>query len=288
MKKISKKTLIFLVVSVLIAALLIVGIVLTNGMGKEKESINEVMKDAVLHEGDKIAIGSLEVNPGLISSWVVVASILIFAVIFRIFIFPRFKNIPGRFQAAIETVVEYFGNLAESSNHKHSGFIGAYIFSAGVYIFVGTIFELFGIPVLTIKGTTVSLPAPLSDINAAISIGCLSYFVILFGGLILNGVRGMLTALKDFSLPISMSFRIFGALLSGTLVTELVYYYLALSFVLPVFVGVMFTLLHAIIQAYVLTMLTSVFFGESTEKKEKIKERTLVKNADDNSSPAVQ
>ena len=152
MKKISKKTLIFLVVSVLIAALLIVGIVLTNGMGKEKESINEVMKDAVLHEGDKIAIGSLEVNPGLISSWVVVASILIFAVIFRIFIFPRFKNIPGRFQAAIETVVEYFGNLAESSNHKHSGFIGAYIFSAGVYIFVGTIFELFGIPVLTIRG----------------------------------------------------------------------------------------------------------------------------------------
>ena len=279
MKKPSKKTLIFLLISALIAALLIVGIVLTDGMGKEKESINEVMKDAVLHEGDKIAIGGLEVNPGLISSWVVVASMLIFAVIFRIFIFPRFKNIPGRFQAAIETAVEYFGNLAENANHKHSGFIGAYIFSAGAYIFVGTIFELFGIPALTVNGATVNLPAPLSDINAAISIGCLSYLVILFGGLILNGLRGMLTALKDFSLPISMSFRIFGALLSGTLVTELIYYYLALSFVLPVFVGVMFTLLHAIIQAYVLTMLTSVFFGESTEKKEKIKENTLAKKA---------
>ena len=72
--------------------------------------------------------------------------------------------------------------------------------------------------------------------------------------------------LKDFSLPISMSFRLFGALLSGALVTELVYYYLALSFVLPVIVGVLFTLLHALIQAYVLTMLTSLFYGEVTEK----------------------
>ena len=93
--------------------------------------------------------------------------------------------------------------------------------------------------------------------------------VFLFGGLIAAGPGGMLHALKDFSLPISMSFRLFGALLSGALVTELVYHYTALSFVLPVIVGVMFTLLHALIQAYVLTMLVSTFYGESTEKHEK-------------------
>ena len=61
----------------------------------------------------------------------------------------------------------------------------------------------------------------------------MSYGVILFGGLIAAGVGGFLHALKDFSLPISMSFRLFGALLSGALVTELVYYYAALSYVLP-------------------------------------------------------
>ena len=71
--------------------------------------------------------------------------------------------------------------------------------------------------------------------------------------------------LKEFSLPISMSFRIFGALLSGALVTELVYHYTQLSFVLPVVVGVLFTLLHALIQAYVLTMLTALFYGEVSE-----------------------
>ena len=122
---------------------------------------------------------------------------------------------------------------------------------------------------MTTGGASVSLPAPLSDINGAIAMGLMSYGVILFGGLIAAGPGGMLHALKDFSLPISMSFRLFGALLSGALVTELVYHYTALSFVLPVIVGVLFTLLHALIQAYVLTMLVSTFYGESTEKHER-------------------
>ena len=62
--------------------------------------------------------------------------------------------------------------------------------------------------------------------------------------------------------------RRFGALLSGLLVTELVYYYVQLSYVLPVLVGVLFTLLHALIQAYVLTMLTALFYGEVSERPE--------------------
>ena len=82
-----------------------------------------------------------------------------------------------------------------------------------------------------------------------------------------NGIKGIGLTLKEFSLPVSMSFRLFGALLSGMLTTELVYYYATLSFVLPVIVGVLFTVLHALIQAYVLTMLASVYYGEVTEKE---------------------
>ena len=69
----------------------------------------------------------------------------------------------------------------------------------------------------------------------------------------------------ELSLLLSTIFRLFGALLSGLLVTELVYYYFALSFVLPVAVAVAFTLLHALIQAYVLTTLTALFYGEMSE-----------------------
>lgn len=77
------------------------------------------------------------------------------------------------------------------------------------------------------------MPAPLSDINGAIALGVMSYLVILSGGIAGNGLRGVGSTLKEFSLPISMSFRLFGAMLSGLLVTELVYAYIQLSFVLP-------------------------------------------------------
>lgn len=71
----------------------------------------------------------------------------------------------------------------------------------------------------------------------------------------------------------------FGALLSGLLVTELVYYFIQLSFVLPVIVGIMFTLLHALIQTYVLTMLTALFYGEVSEphkKTDKVKSQQAI------------
>ena len=87
----------------------------------------------------------------------------------------------------------------------------------------------------------------------------------MYGGIRANKLKGVALTLKEFSLPISMSFRLFGALLSGMLVTELVYYYISLSFVLPVVVGVLFTVLHALIQTYVLTMLTSYYYGEVSE-----------------------
>lgn len=233
----------------------------------EHGSIGEVMRDAVLHETFRVDLfGLMQVNPGLISAFSVTFIFLIFALVVRIFVIPRFTIVPGKFQLLLETAVGFFDGLAKSNSPHMNRFLGAYIFSAGAYIFVGTLFELLGLQVITTNGASVSLPAPLSDINGALTMGCLSYLVIMSGGLVSNGLRGIGKTLKDFSLPISMSFRIFGALLSGALVTELVYHFTALSYGFPVIVGVLFTLLHALIQAYVLTMLTSLFYGEVSEK----------------------
>lgn len=251
-----------------IIALLLFGIIISGRSPNEAEPIKEVMKDAVLHESGKINLfGKIEVNPGLISAYAVTAVLIVFAAAVRIFAIPKFKDEPGKFQYLLEKGVGLFTGMAQENSPHKPDFVGAYIFAAGVYIFFGTLFELFGFQAVTTAGRSIALPAPLADINGAIAMGFLSYGVILFGGLIHNGIKGMLGALKDFSLPISMSFRLFGALLSGALVTELVYYYSLTSYVLPVIVGVMFTLLHALIQAYVLTTLVSIFYGESTEKK---------------------
>lgn len=263
----NKKTAVVLIVAGILIVGLLVGIFMTHG--SHGETIKDLMKDAVLHEHNKIDLfGIMEVNPAVISGFVVTGILLLFALFVRIFAIPKFKLVPGRFQLLIEEAVGFFYNLAKSNSPHSYNFLGAYIFAAGAYICIGTLFELFGLQVMSISGISMAMPAPLSDINGAISMGVLSYLAILGGGLVINGLKGVGNTLKEFSLPISMSFRLFGALLSGLLVTELVYYYLALSFVLPVIVGVLFTMIHALVQTYVLTMLTSVFYGEVTEKHE--------------------
>ena len=205
-----KRTRELIVFAVIVLALL-AGCLLTPS-GGESEPIQEVMRDAVLHEQNKVSLfGLIEVNPGLISAYIVTGILIVFALVCRLFVIPKFKYVPGRFQLVLEQIVGMFDGLAEGSSPHRNKFLRAYIFTAGVYIFVSTLFELLGIQVVTTSGHTVSLSAPLSDINGAIALG----------------------------------------------------------YVLPVIVGVMFTLLHALIQAYVLTMLVSTFYGESTEKHEK-------------------
>lgn len=260
---------VFIAIWLAVILLILIGIVLLWPPGAKHETIKEVMRDSVLHEHNQMDLFGIPVNPGLISAYVVTAVLLAAAIVIRLLAIPRFKMVPGKFQCVIELLVSFFSDMAAKNSPHKPHFIGAYIFSAGIYIFFGTIFELFGIQWVTTNQISMSLPAPVSDINAAIALGFLSYAIILGGGILCGGVRGALGVLKDFSLPISMSFRLFGALLSGLLVTELVYYYMSLSFVLPVIVGILFTLLHALIQTYVLATLVSIFYGEAVEPRVK-------------------
>ena len=270
-----KKRVVFIAVWVLLLIASLVSSLLIKSDG-EKESIKAEMRDAVLHETGKVSLfGLINVNPALISAITVTCVLLFAALIIRIFVIPRFTLVPNKAQLVLEEAVGYFDNLAKTNSPQMNKLLGGYVFAAGAYIFFGTLFELFGFQAMGINGASLSLPAPLADINGAISLGCFSYLFILSGGIAGNGIKGAGSTLKEFSLPISMSFRLFGALLSGLLVTDLVYYYLNLSFVLPVAVGIMFTLMHALIQTYVLTMLTALFYGEVSHKKSSKKKEVL-------------
>ncbi len=265
-QKIKKSLLIMLI----ILAAVVAGIFASRSTHVTHETIKETMRDAVLHDENKISLfGFAKVDPSLVSGFIVTAILLFVALLIRIFAIPKFKIVPGRFQLLIEEWVGLFDGLAKKNSPHKNRLMGGYIFAAGSYIFTGTMFELFGVQGITTKGHSISLPAPLANINGAMAMGLCSYLFIMFGGVSVNKLKGVGLALKEFSLPISMTFRLFGALLSGMLTTELVYYYIHLSFVLPTVVGVLFTVLHALIQAYVLTMLTSLYYGEVTEHHEK-------------------
>ena len=140
-----KRTRELIVFAGLVLALL-AGCLLAPSGGGESESIQEVMRDAVLHEQNKVSLfGLTEVNPGLISAYIVTGILIVFGLICRFFVIPRFQYVPGKFQLLLEQLVGLFDGLAEGSSPHRNKFLRGYIFSAGVYIFVGTLFELLGV-----------------------------------------------------------------------------------------------------------------------------------------------
>ena len=116
---------------------LLCGVVLTSssGSGGSEESIKEVMRDAVLHESNKISfLGLKDVNPAFISAVAVTAVLLFAALLIRIFAIPKFKYVPGKFQLLIEQAVGMFDGLAKSNSPHRNKFLGAYVFGAGCYL----------------------------------------------------------------------------------------------------------------------------------------------------------
>ena len=147
-----KRKIRFIVVWLLITAAFLAGSLLAPGHGKS-ESVQEAMRDAVLHGTNRISLfGLKDVNPAYISSLVVVGALLLAAILLRVFVIPRFKMVPGKLQMALETAVGLFDGMAKGNSPHRNKFLGAYIFGAGVYIFVGTLFELFGFQAITTGG----------------------------------------------------------------------------------------------------------------------------------------
>ena len=87
----------FLLLWLCVSAALLVGSFAAPG-GARTETIQETMRDAVLHESNQISLfGIRPVNPGFISSLVVTAAVLIAAACIRVFVIPRFRDVPGKF-----------------------------------------------------------------------------------------------------------------------------------------------------------------------------------------------
>lgn len=100
-----KKRAVFIVVWVALMVIVLVAALLVGGSG-ESESIKVVMRDAVLHGTNKVSLfGIKDVNPAYISSLIVCGALLVFAAVIRIFVIPKFKMVPGKFQMLLEQLV---------------------------------------------------------------------------------------------------------------------------------------------------------------------------------------
>lgn len=163
-------------------------------------------------------------------------------------------------------------------------------------VFVPYIGALFSLSMISSLSGLVGARAPTADLSTTLGWALLAFFMIQGNNILHNGVRGWLSSfLKPLPLllpinivgeianPISMSFRHFGNIASGLVITGLIYGALAalssavLHFIpltaiqnipifqigLPAVLSLYFDVFTSFLQAYIICMLTMVFVSSA-------------------------
>lgn len=205
--------------------------------------------------------GGFKLTATMLSSFIVTGALIVFAVIFRVFFIPRwskdFKH-TSRFRMLMEWLVDMFDGNSKDMTEKYSGGVGAVYFGCSAFIMFGILIELVG------------LRSPMSDLNCNIVLGLITFFAIFALGFMKRRARRLLhyapviPLVTDCVVPFSMALRLFGSVYSGYLIMDLVYQ-TGLRYVLPVLLEPLFTLFHALMQAYIFMFLSLNFINEAIE-----------------------
>lgn len=228
-------------------------------LGTTKPPMGEIVAGEVFpHE--VLTIGGWSVSMAVVSVWITTAVLICFAVIFRFVIFPRFKTVPTGFQSFVEWIVGAFAGMSKENVHGYSKALGPYVFTAAAFICIGTLTEMLGIR------------PPNADVNVCIALAICTFILIHFYGFrhkkakYLGKYKILIPLLTDIAVPVSMTFRMFGSILSGFLMMSLINHVLIpLTPVLPAFASLLFTCFHALIQSYVFAVLSLSFVAEAIE-----------------------
>jgi F-type H+-transporting ATPase subunit a len=194
-----------------------------------------------------------------VSILIVMLVILIFAVAARIVI-SHASEYPTGFQNVVELVVEMLDNMVESSMGVHAKKFRNYIGSIFIFIFLSNISGLFG------------LRPPTADYGVTLPLGLITFALIQYNNIKYNKFGAFTDLFKPLPLlfpinligeiatPFSLSLRLFGNVLSGTVMMALIYSLLA-KFAIgwPGILHIYFDVFSGAIQTYVFCMLTMVF-----------------------------
>jgi len=192
-------------------------------------------------------------------TWIVIVLLLIFG-----FFATRNRGIiPNRVQIVGEMFVAQFYSLTEDSLGKD--------LAKKYWPLICALFMFLLIS--NWMGLIPHLEEPTGDLNTPLSMGIMGFFVAHYAGLKEKGLKGYLAEyfqpfffmlplniIDVFSRVISISFRLFGNIMGGSIII-LVVSHLAYSLVLPPFLNIFFGLFVGTIQAFVFTMLTVTYIS---------------------------
>ncbi len=195
----------------------------------------------------------------ILMTWITIGVLLAFGALAA----RNRSAVPGRLQVLGELVIDAFYGLTEDALGKKLAPKYAPLICA-LFMFVVASNWLGIIP---------HLHEPTKDLNTPLSLGLMGFFIAHYAGIRTKGLKEYSKAYIDpmfFMLPlnligeiakvVSISFRLFGNIMGGSIII-LVVSYLSFNLILPPFLLAFFGLFVGTVQAFVFTMLTLVYIS---------------------------
>ena len=213
-----------------------------------------------LLEGPRfIEIFGLQVSESIITMWIVMAVLIIFALIAR----REMKLYPDKFQNVLEMIVEGVENLVTSTMGDNRRGFAPYMGTLFMFLAVANLTGLFGIR------------PPTSDINITLGLALMTFVGIHFYGLKHKGlghIKGLaepvfiflpINIISELAKPVSLAFRLFGNILGGAIIMAMIGG--AIGLFVPIVPSLYFDIFSGLLQSFIFVMLTMVFFTLAIE-----------------------
>lgn len=197
-----------------------------------------------------------------VSILIVMAALMIFAVLANRKI-RHADEVPGAFQNVVELIVEMLDKMVSSSMGANAGKFVNYISSIFLFILVSNLSGLLG------------LRAPTADYGVTLPLGLMTFAIIQYNNVKYNKVGAFTGLFKpipilfpinligEIAVPFSLSLRLFGNVLSGTVMMSLIYSLISrFAIGWPGILHIYFDVFSGAIQTYVFCMLTMVYVND--------------------------
>ena len=219
---------------------------------------------------ERIEVMGMSLSTTVILSWCVMAFLVGIAIVLRLTVLRRMQDPPRGTQNVLEIMVEAAEQYTGSRVEGFGTDLSAYIFTVVAFLVGCAVLELFG------------LHAPTADITMTFALAFVTFLLINWCGIRRKGVLGRIKSLaqptpvvfpirviSDCAVPVSMACRLFGNMLGGMIVMDLIYKSLGNGAIgIPSVVGLYFNVFHPLIQAFIFITLTLTFINEATEEQE--------------------
>lgn len=205
--------------------------------------------------------GGIAVDEAVVVTWIIMAALTILSIIFVRNL--KVEN-PGKVQLALESTIGWADDFFEGIIGKGNKRYIPYLISVALYLAVSNVIGLLG------------FKPPTKDLNVTAALALMSMVLIEYSGIRKNGGKHWLKhfarpvpivapimVLEIFIRPLSLCMRLFGNMLGGFVVMELVKQVVPL--LVPIPLSFYFDIFDGLLQAYVFVFLTALFMNEEME-----------------------